>query len=170
MSLKKINIEFLFMLALLFSFCSSTEAVDDTPELTTTSSAPTVQETTTTTLLIVQETNEEQCIPDDNTSINLESNRAIQRFLNKYGFDAGDIDGYFGYQSTEALRKFQAFAGINPDGDLGPITKEAIKNWTGCEDQISSYTSPPTTSADESINERIRTLLPPLLLVQLQRQ
>ena len=48
MSLKKINIEFLFMLALLFSFCGSTEAVDDTPELTTTSSALTVQETTTT--------------------------------------------------------------------------------------------------------------------------
>ena len=153
MKLKKINISFLFLFALLFSFCGGTEAVDDTPELTTTSSTPTVQETTTTTLLIVQETNEEQCIPDDNTSINLESNRAIQRFLNNYGFDAGDIDGYFGYQSTEALRKFQAFAGINPDGDLGPITKEAIKNWTGCEDQISSYTSPPTTSADESASE-----------------
>jgi len=154
MSLKKINISFLFLFALLFSFCGGTEAVDDTPELTTTSSTPAVQETTTTTLLIVQETNEEQCIPDDNTSINLESNRAIQRFLNMYGFDAGDIDGYFGYQSTEALRKFQAFAGINPDGDLGPITKEAIKNWTGCEDQISSYVSPPTTSTDESINEQ----------------
>ena len=154
MSLKKINLSFLFLFPLLFSFCGDTEAVDDKPELTITSSTPTVQETTTTTtLLIVQETNEEQCISDDNTSINLESNRAIQRFLNKYGFDAGDIDGYFGYQSTEALRKFQAFAGINPDGDLGPITKEAIKNWTGCEDQISSYTSPPTTSADQSINE-----------------
>jgi len=154
MSLKKINISFLFLFALLFSFCGGTEAVDDTPELTTTSSTPTVQETTTTTtLLIVQDTNEEQCIADDNTSINLESNRAIQRFLNKYGFNAGDVDGYFGYQSTEALRKFQAFVGISPDGDLGPITKEAIKNWTGCEVQISSYTSPPTTSPDQSVNE-----------------
>ena len=153
MSLKKINISFLFLLAILATFCGGTEAEDDTPELTTTSSTPAVQETTTTTLLIVQETTEEQCVPDDNTSINLESNRAIQRFLNKYGFNAGDIDGYFGYQSTEALRKFQAFAGINPDGDLGPVTKETIKNWTGCEDQISSYTSPPTTSVDDSASE-----------------
>ncbi len=152
MRLKKINISSLMILFLVIALCGGAEEVDDTPELTTTSSITVVQETTTTSL-IVQEIKEEECIPDDNTSINLESNRAIQGFLNKYGFDAGDIDGYFGYQSTEALRKFQAFAGINPDGDLGPITKEAIKNWTGCEDQIFSYTSTPTTTNPESVQK-----------------
>ena len=146
MSLKKIKNQILLTFFLLISFCGGSEVVDETTELTTTSSTITIQDTTTTTELVAQETNEKDCIPDDNTEINLENNRAIQRFLNKYGFDVGEVDGYFGYQSTEALRKFQAFAGINPDGDLGPITKETIKNWTGCEEKVNSYTSIPTTT------------------------
>ena len=126
-------------------FCGGQEEIEVEIEATsTTSTTQITQETTTTSTVVVIEDSE--CIPDDNSNINLERDIEVQRFLNKYGFNAGEEDGYFGYESTEALRKFQAFAGLSPDGDLGPITKEAIKNWTGCEKEVNLYTSTPTTT------------------------
>ena len=134
-----------FLLSITIVFCGGQEELDAEIEVTsTTSTTQIIQETTTTSTVVVIEDSE--CTPDDNSSINLERDIEVQRFLNKYGFNAGEEDGYFGYQSTEALRKFQAFAGLSPDGDLGPITKEAIKNWTGCEKEVNLYTSTPTTT------------------------
>ena len=134
-----------FLLSITIVFCGGQEELDAEIEVTsTTSTTQIIQETTTTSTVVVIEDSE--CKPDDNSSINLERDIEVQRFLNKYGFNAGEEDGYFGYQSTEALRKFQAFAGLSPDGDLGPITKETIKNWTGCEEKVNSYTSTPTTT------------------------
>ena len=129
------------------SYCGSQEAIEDNNDATTTTTSTiiVIDETTTTTS-VVEEPQQNQCDPDDNSNINFESKKDLQKFLNKYGFNAGEEDGYFGYQSTEALRKFQAFAGISPDGDLGPITKETIKSWTGCEKEVNSYISTPTTT------------------------
>lgn len=141
-NLMKFNI---ILVILCLAFCGGDQTIDEVPETTTTLTTIQVQETTTTTQP-TQEVIEEKCIPDDNSSINVESNREVQKFLNKYGFNAGEEDGYFGYDSTEALRRFQAFAGVNPDGDLGPITKDVIKKWTGCEIKVSTYTTSPTTT------------------------
>ena len=144
--MKKLNSKiFYFLLSTTVVFCGGQEELEVEIDVTsTTSTTQIIQETTTTTIEVVIEDSE--CIPDDNSNINLEREIEIQRFLNKYGFNAGEEDGYFGYQSTEALRKFQAFAGLSPDGDLGPITKEIIKNWTGCEEEVNSYASTPTTT------------------------
>ena len=136
---------FYFLLSTTVVFCGGQAEFEVEIEATsTTSTTQIIQETTTTSTVVVTEDSE--CIPDDNSSINLERNIEVQRFLNKYGFNAGEEDGYFGYQSTEALRKFQAFAGLSPDGDLGPLTKDTIKKWTGCEEEVNSYISTPTTT------------------------
>ena len=115
-----------FLLSTVIVFCGGQEELEvEIDTNSTTSTTQIIQETTTTSTVVVIE--DSKCMPDDNSSINLERYIEVQRFLNKYGFNAGEEDGYFGYQSTEALRKFQAFAGLSPDGDLGPITKETIK-------------------------------------------
>ena len=144
--MKKLNSKFFyFLFSMTVVFCGGQEEIEVEIEATsTTSTTQITQETTTTSTVVVIEDSE--CIPDDNSNINLERDIEVQRFLNKYGFNAGEEDGYFGYESTEALRKFQAFAGLSPDGDLGPITKEAIKNWTGCEKEVNLYISTPTTT------------------------
>ena len=145
MKIKKIKNLLLLTSLFFISFCGGQEIIEETTELTTSTTA-TIQETTTTTSLVIQEATENDCIPDDNTGTNTESKKAVQQFLNKYGFNAGEEDGFFGYKSTEALRRFQAYAGINPDGDLGPVTKSTIKNWTGCEEEINTYVPSSTTT------------------------
>jgi len=143
MKIKKIKL-LLFTSLFFISFCGGQEIIEETIESTTSTTAA-IQETTTTSL-VVQDIIENDCIPDDNTGTNTESKKAVQQFLNKYGFNAGEEDGFFGYKSTEALRRFQAYAGINPDGDLGPVTKSTIKNWTGCEEEINTYIPSSTTT------------------------
>ena len=51
----------------------------------TTSTTPTSTSTTTTIL---------SCTEDDNTSVDFEDMKNVQNFLNRYGFNAGDEDGY----------------------------------------------------------------------------
>ena len=70
----------------------------------------------------------------------------VQKFLNRYGFNAGDEDGFLGQQTVNAIREFQSFAGLTPDGDIGPITVNKMKNWTGCEDRESSISVNSTTT------------------------
>ena len=97
---------------------------------------PTVpDETSTTTTTIILD----ECIPDNNSAIDFNIVLNIQIFLNKYGFDAGDEDGYLGQQTGNAIRNFQAYAGLKPDGDIGPNTIYKMQNWTGCEEKIDDY-------------------------------
>ena len=77
---------------------------------TTTTSAP---ETTTTTEIIY-----DGCLPEDNQNINFEDLKNVQNFLNRYGFDAGTEDGVSGSQTREAIKRFQAYVGINIDGEF----------------------------------------------------
>lgn len=49
-----------------------------------------------------------------------------QCLLNKKGYDAGEIDGIFGQQTDDAVRRFQRDAGLEADGYVGPKTWEAL--------------------------------------------
>ena len=112
------------------------ESVSSVPETTTSSiTTTTILDTTTT----VTTTN--SCIPDNNSNINFQNIRNVQRFLNKYGFNAGDEDGYLGQQTVNAIRDFQSFAGLVVDGDVGPNTINKMSIWTGCEERAVSTSS-----------------------------
>ena len=112
------------------------ESVSSLPETTTSSiTTTTILDTTTT----VTTTN--SCIPDNNSNINFQNIRNVQRFLNKYGFNAGEEDGYLGQQTVNAIRDFQSFAGLVIDGDVGPNTINKMSSWTGCEERAISTSS-----------------------------
>ena len=77
---------------------------------TSTSTSVTVLEssrtsTTTTSLL------EEVCTGDNNKNIDFTKVRNIQIFLNKYGFNAGDEDGYLGSETTMLSEGFKHMLG-----------------------------------------------------------
>ena len=100
------------MLLFLFScggdFDRSVEVIENTNE-------PEIQETTTTSVIVedtatTSTTLFEECIEDNNLNINFEDIQNLQIFLNRYGFKAGEPDGYFGQETADAVRRFQAFA------------------------------------------------------------
>ena len=51
----------------------------------------------------------------------------LQFLLAKQGFPSGSIDGGLGARSDRALRRFQAWAGLSPDGVAGPATLRALR-------------------------------------------
>jgi hypothetical protein len=154
---------FLFFLALFFSFCSSDEmvaVVDEnnkaaTTTLTTTTTLLETTTSTTTSTLI------KGCIPEDNSSIDFTNLQNVQNFLNRYGFNAGVEDGLNGNQTIEAVKDFQAYAGLVVDGDLGPNTYDAMNSWTGCETRVNTYIPLETTTTTiQSNNTTTSTSLP----------
>ncbi len=54
------------------------------------------------------------------------SNRDIQLALKSAGFYAGSIDGKLGPKTLEALRSFQRFNHLTPDGKVGMKTSAAL--------------------------------------------
>ncbi len=50
----------------------------------------------------------------------------LQFQLSRHGFPNGGIDGGFGDHAINALRRFQAFAGLAADGVAGPATRRAL--------------------------------------------
>ncbi len=51
---------------------------------------------------------------------------ALQRLLNRLGFDSGREDAIFGPQTATALREFQRNSGLSVDGIAGPATLDAF--------------------------------------------
>ena len=139
---------------LIFVSCSISSSEDEliSTNDTSTSTTFTILETTpepstTTTSLL-----EEVCTGDNNKNIDFTKVRNIQIFLNKYGFNAGDEDGYLGNQTINAIREFQSYAGLYPDGDVGPATRDKMNKWTGCEEK-SNFIQDTTTTTQPSNNE-----------------
>ncbi|MEK6276318.1 MAG: peptidoglycan-binding protein [Actinomycetota bacterium] len=52
---------------------------------------------------------------------------ALQFALAWHGFPSGNFDGYLGAHTDAALRSFQRWAGIKPDGTAGPSTLAALR-------------------------------------------
>ena len=48
--------------------------------------------------------------------------KLIQSLLNRIGYAAGDVDGYFGPSTRQAIVLFQKNYGLTPDGVVGPAT------------------------------------------------
>lgn len=57
--------------------------------------------------------------------------RKLQQALNNLGFDAGEVDGKFGYYTKQAVMRFQSSSkyggAISADGIVGPNTKKKFK-------------------------------------------
>src|SRR5437870_2742684 len=51
----------------------------------------------------------------------------LQFMLAWHGFPSGPLDGHFGARTTHALRRFQRFAGLRPDGVAGAGTIAALR-------------------------------------------
>lgn len=52
--------------------------------------------------------------------------RAIQQFLIDWGLYNGDVTGYYGEETTAAVKKFQKLKGISQTGTAGPQTLAAM--------------------------------------------
>jgi peptidoglycan hydrolase-like protein with peptidoglycan-binding domain len=52
---------------------------------------------------------------------------ALQFRLAWHGFPSGSIDGGFGSHTEAAVRRFQAYAGLTPDGTAGPQTLRLLR-------------------------------------------
>jgi len=50
----------------------------------------------------------------------------LQRNLAALGFDAGPVDGEFGPATTKAVKAFQLKHGLDPDGEVGPLTNAML--------------------------------------------
>ena len=73
-----------------------------------------------------------------NLNIDFDNVKNVQNFLNDMDI-AGEEDGYLGNQTVSAIKEFQKFAGLKPDGDPGPATRNSMNNWTGCEEKAPEY-------------------------------
>jgi len=51
----------------------------------------------------------------------------LQQRLGALGFDCGRVDGIFGDQTATAVRDFQRNAGVETDGEVGPVTLSELK-------------------------------------------
>ncbi len=50
----------------------------------------------------------------------------MQQILNERGYWCGSADGIFGYQTYQAVIRFQRDAGLSADGIVGPRTRQAF--------------------------------------------
>ena len=63
---------------------------------------------------------------------------AVQKALTDMGFVVpGGTGGYYGAQTTQALKNFQVMAGLTPDGALGPQTMRALDRYAPAPNQTS---------------------------------
>ncbi|HQY62932.1 MAG: peptidoglycan-binding protein [Myxococcales bacterium] len=59
-------------------------------------------------------------------TIDLESVAGLQTALVLLDVDSGEVDGILGPKTREAIKAFQAMAGLTADGVSGPQTRAAL--------------------------------------------
>ena len=75
------------------------------------------------------------CVPQDNSSLVINSTLDIQQFLSNNGFNPGPIDGQSGPKTNNAIIAFQKENGLLADGIAGNKTKAAMRAYTGCKSE-----------------------------------
>ena len=75
------------------------------------------------------------CVPQDNSSLVINSTLDIQQFLSNNGFNPGPIDGQSGPKTKNAIISFQKENGLLADGIAGTRTKAAMRAYTGCKSE-----------------------------------
>ena len=75
------------------------------------------------------------CIPQNNSSLVINSTLDIQQFLSNNGFNPGPIDGQSGPKTKNAIISFQKENGLLADGIAGNKTKAAMRAYTGCKSE-----------------------------------
>jgi hypothetical protein len=60
------------------------------------------------------------------SAYNSDTIRRAQQALNSRGYNAGPVDGQWGQSTMDAVRRFQASAGLPVTGELGPTTLNAL--------------------------------------------
>lgn len=59
-------------------------------------------------------------------NVDLSAVRDIQRALAVFGIDPGPVDGIYGPKTTAAVAAFQQLKGLVVDGEVGPVTAQAL--------------------------------------------
>ena len=75
------------------------------------------------------------CVPQDNSSLVINSTLDIQQFLANNGFNPGPIDGQRGPKTKNAIISFQKENSLLADGIAGNKTKAAMRAYTGCKSE-----------------------------------
>ena len=98
------------------------------------------------------------CIPQNNSSLVINSTLDIQQFLSNNGFNPGPIDGQSGPKTKNAIIAFQKENGLLADGIAGNKTKAAMRAYTGCKSENSCIARDNRSAKLDSISD-IQTYL-----------
>lgn len=73
-----------------------------------------------------------------------EATANLQRRLADMGYYNGEISGYYGPQTQEAITRFQQDMGLEADGIVGPATARALSEWGGSPQPVDDPYAEPT--------------------------
>ena len=81
--------------------------------------------------------------------------RTIQTKLKRWGYYNGNVDGIYGSQTMEAVKKFQRKNGLTVDGIAGTKTLKAMGIYSSSGNSSSSNSSSSTNSSDLNLLSRL---------------
>ena len=81
--------------------------------------------------------------------------RTIQTKLKRWGYYNGNVDGIYGSQTMEAVKKFQRKNGLTADGIAGTKTLQAMGIYSSSGNSSSSNSSSSTNSSDLNLLSRL---------------
>lgn len=64
--------------------------------------------------------------------------RELQKWLKQNNFYSGEIDGQFGTDTEDAVKKFQKAMGLKEDGSVGAYTLKAMQQWDEYAEKLNS--------------------------------